>query len=134
MLVRGNLDLVTVPMSAFEPSGGGLAPDFARFEVTDYGQTLRFGDYEASFDAVMYEADGAYRRRLGKKRRAEERSFGAALRRLRLQRRVSRDDFPGITAKTIARIERGEVERPHTGTLETIATRLGVKPEEIETF
>jgi hypothetical protein len=61
-------------------------------------------------------------------------SFGGALRRLRLQRGLRREDFDGISAKEIARIERGEVAKPHADTLATLAARFGVKPEEIETF
>ena len=134
VLVRGNLDVLPVPMSVFKPSGTGCEPDFGRFQITDYGQTLRFGDYEASVDAVLYEVDDDYRRRLNKKRQSEDRSFGASVRRLRLQRGVARDDFPGVSAKTMARIERGEVDRPQAGTLQKIAGRLGVAVEEIESF
>jgi DNA-binding XRE family transcriptional regulator len=134
VLVRGNLDVLPVPLSMFPPSGDGTVPDFAEFEVTDHGQTLRFGSYEASFDAVLYEVDEDYRRRLNKERRAEERTFGASLRRLRIQRGLAREAFPGVSPKTIARIERGEVERPHGGTLKKIADALGVAVDEIETY
>lgn len=134
VLVRGNLDVLPVPLSVFKPSGDGIKPDFSAFEVIDYGHTLRFGDYEASLDAVLYELDGQYRRRLREQRHAEERTFGAALRRLRIQRGVGRDEFPGISSKTIARIERGEVERPHAETLEKIAERLEVHATEIEDY
>lgn len=134
VLVRGNLDVLPVPMASFEATADGVAPDFDDFEVIDYGQTLRFGDYEASFDAVLYEMDQVYRRRLNRKRRKDDRSFGASLRRLRLQRGLGRDDFPGVSAKSIARIERDEVERSHPRTLEKIAHRLGVDIREIETF
>ncbi len=48
--------------------------------------------------------------------------------------RVSRDDFAPLSAKTIARIERNEVEKPHGETLRIIAKRLNVDPEEIETY
>ena len=58
----------------------------------------------------------------------------ASLRRLRLMRGLSRDDFPGVAAKTIARIERGEVERPREETLHRIAQRLGVAPADITTY
>jgi transcriptional regulator with XRE-family HTH domain len=54
--------------------------------------------------------------------------------RLRKQRRLKRSDFAPISAKEIARIERNEVEKPHARTLETIAERLGVRPEEIESY
>lgn len=134
-LWRGNLDLLTVPFSAFENSADGVAPDFERFSVTDHGQTVRLGDYEAATDAVLYEFDPEYRRRIGKQRQQSERSLGASLRRLRKQRGLRREDFePQVAAKTIARIEQGKVTRVRPKTLATIARRLRVKPDEIETF
>ena len=42
-------------------------------------------------------------------------------------------DFPGLTAKEIARIERGEVKKPHQRTLAKIARRIGIRVEEIST-
>ena len=51
--------------------------------------------------------------------------------RLRKQRRLKRSDFAPVSAKEIARIERNEVGKPHARTLEGIAGRLGVRPEEI---
>jgi transcriptional regulator with XRE-family HTH domain len=51
-----------------------------------------------------------------------------------LQRRLKRSDFPGVASKTIARIERSEVEKPHGKTLLTIAKRLGVRADEIENY
>lgn len=134
VLVRGNLDVLPVPTPLFTASGDGTTPDFDDFEVTDYGQTLRFGNYEASFDALLYEVDDDYRRRLHKQRRAEDQTFGASLRRLRLQKGLSRDDFPGLSAKAIARIERGEVDKPHTETLLKIAQRLGGSVEDIRSY
>jgi len=134
-LWRGNLEPLTVPFSAFPPSGDGTTPDFRRFTVTDSGQTVRLGDYEAATDAVLYEFDPEYRRRIAKQRRMSERSFGASVRRLRLQRGLRREDFePEVSAKTIARIEQGKVEQIHKKTLETLAQRLQVEPEEIATF
>jgi transcriptional regulator with XRE-family HTH domain len=38
------------------------------------------------------------------------------------------------TAKTIARIERGETEAPHGRTLRAIAARLQVEPKEITSY
>ena len=64
----------------------------------------------------------------------QDRSFGGALRRLRLQRGLSRSDFGDLTEKTLARIERGEVKEPHGQTLRIIAERLGVKPHEIQSY
>ena len=106
-------------------------PDFARLRLTDYGRTIALGDYEAAADAVLYELDTDYRRRLNKQRRHVDRTFGASLRRLRKQRRLRRGDFAPISSKEIARFERNEVRTPHQRTLEIIADRLGVRPEEI---
>jgi hypothetical protein len=58
---------------------------------------------------------------LNKERRLNERSFSAALRRLRLQRGLKQGDFIPFTAKTIARIERSEVGKPHGKPLQIIA-------------
>jgi hypothetical protein len=44
---------------------------------------------------------------------------------------LKRSDFPSLSAKTIARIERNEIDKPHGTTLAAIADRLGVAPDEI---
>lgn len=56
VLLRGNLDTLVVPLSSFKPTGSGVAPDFSDFEIIDYGKALRFGKYEADFDAVLQES------------------------------------------------------------------------------
>ena len=123
-----------VPLKPSTDSGDATRPDFAQLGFTDYGRTVVLGDYEASADAILYELDPDYRRKLNKQRRLDERSFGASLRRLRLQRRLRRSDFKPISSKTIARIERNEVEKPHHDTLQVLGTRLGVRPDEIESY
>ena len=133
-LTRGNLKTVTAPFSIFQPSGTGVSPDFSRLSLADYGHTVRLGEYEASSDAILYEVDPEYRRKIRKQQLADEKTFGASLRRLRILRKVSRDDFPPLSAKTISRIERNEVEKPHGETLQIVAERLNVDPEEIETY
>ena len=132
-LTRGNLETVVVPLSMFRPSGK-TTPDPSDFAVEDYGHTVRLGKYEAAADAILYEVDPDFRKRLNAKRRQEVKGFGPSLRRLRLQRHVDRADFPGLSAKTIARIERGETGKPHGKTLAVLAKALGVKPDEIETY
>ena len=67
LLLRGNLTTLPVPFEAFPPSGTGLKPDFVALSVTDYGQTLRLGEYEASVDAILFERDEDYRKRKGGK-------------------------------------------------------------------
>jgi DNA-binding Xre family transcriptional regulator len=132
---RGNLESLTVPFSAFEKSGDGTEPDFDAFSVIDNGQTVRLGSYEAAADAILYENDAEFRRATSKKRLQEDRSFGAALRRLRKQRGLRREDFePDVAAKTVARIEQGKVNRIQRGTLEALAKHLAVEPEEIAGF
>ncbi|MFM7166489.1 MAG: helix-turn-helix domain-containing protein [Planctomycetaceae bacterium] len=134
-LWRGSLTPLTVPFSAFEKSGDGIEPDFGQFAVTDFGQTVQLGHYEASADAILYEFDPQYRRRISRMRQQSERSFGASLRRLRKQRGLRREDFePEVTGKTIARIEQGVVRQVHKKTLDVIAKRLRVTPAEIESF
>lgn len=132
---RGDLKPLTVPFSAFEKSGDGTEPDFNRFSVIDCGQTVRLGDYEAAVDAILYEYDPEYRRRISKKRLQQDRSFGASLRRLRKQRGLRREDFePDVSAKTVARIEQNKVKRIQKKTLNALAEHLSVDPQEIETF
>ena len=132
-LARGNLETIVVPLSMFRPSARTV-PDHSKFGVENYGHTIRLGDYEAAADAILYEADPEFRKRENTKRRREEKGFGASLRRLRLQKHVARTEFPGLSPKTIARIERGETAKPHGKTLGTLAKTLGVSPEKIETY
>lgn len=133
-LWRGNLDSITVPFSAFPKSGNGTAPDFSQFAVTDCGQTVQFGDYEASTDSILYENDPDYRRTVKRNRLCADSSLGGSIRRLRLQRQLRRSDFSPITEKTIARIERGESENIQPKTLAILAEKLGVSPDELGTF
>jgi hypothetical protein len=133
-LVRGDRQTVVVPFSLFAETADGVKPDFGALSFTDYGHTVALGEYEASADAILYEIDPDYRRKLNKERQKSERSFGASLRRLRIQKRLNRSDFAPLTAKTIARIERNEIVRPHGKSLDTIAHRLGVPVDQIETY
>jgi hypothetical protein len=133
-LTRGNLKTITVSWSMFNSSGDGVDPEFNRLSLTDYGHTVCLGSYEAASDAILYEADPEYRRKTRKKLLAQEKTFGASLRRLRIQKGLSRNDFAPLSSRTIARIERSEVEKPHGETLRTITARLGVKAEEIESY
>lgn len=133
-LVRGNFETVVLSFSHFKPCGDGIRPDFKRLSFDDYGDTVVFGEYEASADGILYEIDPRYRRKLNQLRRVEERGFGPALRRLRIQRGLRQSDFAGVSEKTIARLEKGETEKPIGRTLDLIARRLGVEPDEIESF
>ncbi|MBS0261449.1 MAG: helix-turn-helix domain-containing protein, partial [Planctomycetes bacterium] len=132
-LVRGNCESITVPLSMFRPSAT-TKPDFSRFRLADFGHSVCFGDYEAAAHFVLYGADADYRRRVKKSQRVQDKGFGASLRRLRLLKGVPQTGFPGLSSKTIARLENGEVERPRGSTLKTIADTLDVTPELIESY
>jgi hypothetical protein len=132
-LIRGDVTMVVVPLSVFRPNKV-TKPNPKKLAFADYGQTVCLGDYEASADSILYEVDPRYRARINAKRRADEVTFGASLRRLRRQRMLSRDDFAPVSAKTIARIERSDTERPRGKTLKAICRRLGVGPDEIATY
>jgi hypothetical protein len=133
-LLRGDITAVVAPFSIFPQSGDGTAPDFTRLKLIDYGRTIALGDYEASADAILYELDPGYRRKLRKHRQQSEKTLGASLMRLRKQRGLKRSDFAPISLKEIARLERNEVGKPHAKTLAILASRLDVRPEEIESF
>lgn len=130
VLYRGDMIPLIVPFDSFRIAGDGIVPDFSDFAVIDYGQTVRLGRYEAAADAILHELDKEYRARARKNMIASDETPGSSIRRLRLQRGVARTGFPGISEKTIARIERNEVT-PRKKTREIIARTLGVGVEEL---
>lgn len=132
-LIRGDLSKLGVPFSTFRPSGAHVKPDFTKFSIEDSGQTLKFGEYESSVDAVLYEFDPLYRRKRKIELAKKEKRFGASLRRLRILKSLKQSDFQGINEREIGRIERGDV-KPRQSTIEKIAKQLKVSAEEIETY
>jgi hypothetical protein len=133
VLYRGDLESLVVPCEWFS-SQPTAKPDFGQLSITDYGQTIRLGDYEVATEAVLYERDPEYRRRLKARKILKDNSFGGALRRLRLQKGLRRSDFPGLSEKELARIERGEIDKPQERTLKILSRRLGVDPAEIASY
>jgi len=135
VLYRGNLVPITLPLSWFEAGPNSPQPIPDDFEIIDFGQTVRMGEFEAGAEAILYEFDPLFRRRDKERRINTDDSFGGALRRLRLQKGLKQSDFsPSISTKEIGRIERGEVTTLHKRTKETLAQLLGVEPEEIQTY
>ncbi|MEM6446764.1 MAG: helix-turn-helix transcriptional regulator [Cyanobacteria bacterium P01_D01_bin.123] len=134
ILYRGNLEPLVIPFAWFHTTPQGLEPDFHQFKVSDFGQTVSLGDYEAATDAILYEFAQDTRRRLKARTLELEDSLGAAIRRLRLQKGLSLKDFAPLSEKTIGRIERGEVESPNCKTIETIASHLGVSPNTLNSY
>ena len=132
---RGSLDRLVVPSEWFR----GLARDregvAGRFDLeaarpTDYGQTLRFGEFEVAVAAVLYAFDADVRRRQ-RERTRDERGLGASVRRLRLQRGLRQGDLPGLSRREVGRIERGEVRTLRRETREKLAAALGVHESEL---
>ena len=133
ILVRGDLRTVVAPFSMFARTPRAR-PDFRQLAIEDHGHTVRLGSYEASTDSILHDLDPDYRRRLNARRRASDRGLGPALRRLRVQRGLSRSDFEGISAKTLARIERGEITQPRKATVRALEATLGLGLNEIASF
>ncbi len=134
VLYRGNLDRIVVPLAWFANKASGAVADPAKLAVIDHGQTVSLGAFEASTDAILYEFDDEYRKTVKRRTLAQDMSLGGSLRRLRLQRGLTQHDFPGVTAKTIARIERGAVAKPHAATLAIIVKRLDVVVADLATY
>jgi hypothetical protein len=134
LLYRGNVEPLVVPLSWFLNDSSSAKANPKAFSVADFGQTIRLGTFEAAADAILYEFDQEFRRAAKKRALREDPSLGAAIRRLRLQKGLSRRDFPGITEKAIARLERNEVDQPRRKTLEAVASTLGVPVEELKSY
>jgi hypothetical protein len=134
LFYRGDFSPLLVPLTAFRQAGDGTEPDFSDFSIEDTGQSVRFGNYEASTEAILYEFDSDYRKRYRKNLIKTEKSLGASIRRLRLQKGLRQTDFSGIHEKEIRRIESGEVKKPHQPTLQKIATQLGVAVKDLGTY
>jgi Helix-turn-helix len=134
LFYRGDFSPLLVPLSAFPQSGDGTKPDFRRFTIEDSGQSVRFGEYEASTESILYEFDAGYRKRHRKNLIKTEKRLGASIRRLRLQKGLRQNDFPDIHEKEIRRIEAGDVKKPHQSTLQKIAAKLGVSVEDLGSY
>ena len=109
-------------------------PELSEIAVADFGRMICLRNHEISTATVLHDFDEQYRRRAKLRRKAAERSLGGTVRRLRLDKGLRQKDFPGLTAKEIARIERGEVKKPHERTLSKIARCLGVSTQDISTY
>jgi DNA-binding XRE family transcriptional regulator len=134
VLHRGNLDRVVVPLAWFANAASDAAADPLALDIIDCGQTVKLGSFEAATDAILYEFDDEYRRAVKQRTIAQDDSIGGSIRRLRLQKGLTRDEFPGVTAKSIARIERGDVLQPHSRTVERIARALAVSVRDLGSF
>jgi len=131
VLYRGNLDRIVVSLAWFANMASGAVADPAKLAVIDHEQTVSLGAFKASTDAILYEFDDEYRKTVKRRTLAQDMSLGGSLRRLR---GLTQHDCPGVTAETIARIERGAITTPHATTLAVIAKRLDVVVADLATF
>ena len=60
VLFRGYGVGVSVPFDMFVPDAK-YSPDFEQFELIDYGQTVKLGEYEASTRSILYKLDPEYK-------------------------------------------------------------------------
>jgi hypothetical protein len=134
LLQRGSLELVVVEFEWFQRPDTPVQPDFSDAALEEYGQVVRLGEYTAATSAILYDFDPGYRKKARERALALDTSIGGCIRRLRIQRGLRQSDFPGLSTKEIGRIERGDVESPHRGTLQAIAARLGVSVEELASY
>lgn len=94
---------------------------------------MALGSFEAAADAILYEFDPAFRKRARALQRSTDITLGASLRRLRLTKGLRRDDFPNLSSKEVARIERNQV-KPRASTLRVIASALRVPVRDLGSY
>ena len=98
----------------------------------EFGHFIRFGEYEASMSGILYECDKGFRLRRKKERLKEETTFGACLRRYRIQKKINQTEFKKTSEKTIRRIEEGQEVKQLTKS--KILHELGITEKELLTY
>ena len=127
-LMRCDLSCAIVPRDlAHRIWGGGDQ----RPELSDDGTMLSCHGRNMSASEILAAVDPVFRREYRRRIWAQQRDLGSRIRHLRKLRHARREDFPGVTAKTVARIERGEIKNPQKETLRLIALHLGVKSDQL---
>ena len=131
-LWRGDASSLAVPLVWFSPQIdlGGAAN--AIVTVRSGGRELAIGEAVFCSDDVIAAFDPDHRRRLRWRRWQQDTTLGAMVRRRRHELGLRREEFPGIDAKTVARIERGEILRPQRETLRLIAQCLGLDLDSLQ--
>ncbi|MGC8625807.1 MAG: helix-turn-helix domain-containing protein, partial [Phycisphaerae bacterium] len=125
------LSMLCVPGAWFLPGDDHNMRDINSLQLQDYGTTIRLGSRHWSAHAISSAFDADFRRTLRRQELMQSGSLGGGIRRIRKERRLAREEFPGIDAKTIARIERNEITRPQRETLRLIAQTLGLPIERL---
>ena len=100
------------------------------WRIADGGRVVEIGSSKLPAHDILCQGDVEFRRELRRRRWAADESLGGRVRVLRKKLGLRREDFPGIDAKTVARIERNEIRRPQRETLRLISQTLGLSDEQ----
>jgi hypothetical protein len=107
-LVSGDGQQLVVPSTAIGPEQG--APDLVAVKVCDDGRVITFGQrYRLPFDQFRRDHDPEYRAMVRHEELADDQTFGARLRRARVDAGLGQGKIGGLTARSIRRIEAGDV-------------------------
>jgi hypothetical protein len=126
---RADLSALCLPKHWFDQSGD--MADIREMKIEQDGAVVRIGSRHWESHQIISAFDANFRRTLRRMELTQNDSLGGLIRSARKQRRLGRDEFPGIDSKTIARIERNEINRPQRETLRLIAQTLGVPVEQL---
>ena len=128
---RADLSAICLPAHWFEQSGDNGLNDIRALKLEEDGSVVKIGSRRWQSHQIISSFDANFRRTLRRLELTQNDSLGALIRRTRKERRLGREEFPGIDAKTIARIERNEIMRPQRETLRLIAQTLGIPVEQL---
>ena len=101
------------------------------FEIQYNGSCLywKAADIHLDFESLLYYVDEAFRAKVDQESANRFKEYGAAIRRVRLARRVGIDCITGIKTEDVQDIESGEL-RPETIALTRYADALGLELNE----
>jgi hypothetical protein len=107
------------------------AAEAARVTVSPSGSRLHWPDRDVDLDldAVRQYGDPAVRRQREAAGRKDAAKFGAAIRRLRLERGLRQSDVRGLSGRQVRRLEEGGTI-PHSATLRKLAAAHSMGIEE----
>lgn len=128
---RADLSALCLPMHWFEQSGESGLTDMRALKIEEDGSVVKLGSRRWASHQIISSFDAHFRRTLRRLELTENDTLGGLIRRTRKERRLAREEFPGIDAKTIARIERNEIMRPQRETLRLIAQTLDLPVEQL---
>lgn len=92
------------------------------FQVSESGSRIHWphGDVDLDLPTIRAAVDPRFQELQRRAFRAEAGRYGTAIRTLREKRRLRQEDIPGLSARELRRLEKGEVF-PHGGTVEKLA-------------